>query len=73
MSQILESEFGLLWDCTDWKAAFISRDSNDSWRVRWIYRGAIEKKQVTVFLRDLHSGMEARKVEEIMNLNRKAE
>lgn len=20
MSQILESEFGFLWDCTDWKA-----------------------------------------------------
>lgn len=73
MSQILESEFGLLWDCTDWKAAFISRDSNDSWRVRWRYRGAIEKKQVTVFLRDLHLGMEAKKVEGIMNLNRKAE
>ena len=71
-SQILESEFGLLWDCTDWKAAFISRDSNDSWRVRWRYRGAVEK-QVTVFLRDLHLGMEAQKFEGIMNLNRKAE
>lgn len=72
-SQILESEFGLLCDCTDWKAAFISRDSNDSWRLRWRHRGATEKKQVTVFLRDLHLGTEAKKVEGIMNLNRKAE
>lgn len=48
-SQVLESEFGLLWSGIDWKGPVTSRDSNDSWRVRNRGRDA-DKKHVTMLL-----------------------